>query len=147
TPEALEHLVPIFPPGWVETADPSVDLLFSFILGGSRPGSNVRRYHLPYMFHMRLARTFELVAATDMLELFVHLTIGEHAWSGIFVRGGFVGWPGRAPLIPGRTHTGKSTLVAALVRAGATYFSDEYAVLDPRGLVHAHLRPLSLRTA
>ena len=37
---------------------------------------------------------------------------------------------GRAIVIPGRTFSGKSTLVAELVRAGATYYSDEYAVED-----------------
>jgi hypothetical protein len=37
--------------------------------------------------------------------------------------------------------------VAALVRAGATYYSDEYAVFDPRGRVHPYPKPLSLRDA
>src|SRR5205823_2604068 len=50
-----------------------------------------------------------------------------------------------AIVIPGRTFTGKSTLVAALVEAGATYYSDEYAVLDERGRVHPFARPISLR--
>jgi hypothetical protein len=43
--------------------------------------------------------------------------------------------------------TGQITLVAALVRAGATYYSDEFAVLDGRGRVHAFAAPLSLRRA
>jgi hypothetical protein len=105
TPEALELLVPTFPPGWETTTDPTVDLLFSFILGGSIPGSKVRRYHLPYMFHMRLGRTFELAEALAALEMYLHLTIAEHARSRIFVHAGVVGWRGRALVIPGRTHT------------------------------------------
>jgi hypothetical protein len=32
-----------------------------------------------------------------------------------------------------------------LVRAGAVYYSDEFAVLDERGLVHPYAKPLSLR--
>ncbi|MGH7408750.1 MAG: hypothetical protein ACREKF_12185, partial [Candidatus Methylomirabilales bacterium] len=40
---------------------------------------------------------------------------------------------------------GKTTLVAALVRAGATYYSDEYAVFDARGRVHPYPKPLSIR--
>jgi hypothetical protein len=40
---------------------------------------------------------------------------------------------------------GKTTLVAALVRAGARYYSDEFAVLDKNGLVHPYAKPLSLR--
>jgi hypothetical protein len=41
--------------------------------------------------------------------------------------------------------SGKSTLVADLVRAGATYYSDEYAVLDARGRVYPYPRRLSFR--
>jgi hypothetical protein len=49
-------------------------------------------------------------------------------------------------VIPGGSFTGKTTLVRALVAAGAVYYSDEYAVLDASGLVHAYPRPPSLRT-
>jgi hypothetical protein len=38
-------------------------------------------------------------------------------------------------------------LVLALVEAGATYYSDEYAVIDPDGLVHPYRKPLSERVA
>ncbi|MGE3803626.1 MAG: hypothetical protein AB7K24_03020, partial [Gemmataceae bacterium] len=41
--------------------------------------------------------------------------------------------------------TGKSTLVHALVRQGATYFSDEFAVLDGKGRVHPYPKPIFLR--
>jgi hypothetical protein len=58
-----------------------------------------------------------------------------------------VGWRDRAILLPGRSFSGKTTLVAALVGAGATYYSDEYAVLDAKGRVHPYARPLSIRSA
>ena len=32
-----------------------------------------------------------------------------------------------------------------MVRAGATYYSDEYAVIDDTGLVHPFARPLGIR--
>jgi hypothetical protein len=51
----------------------------------------------------------------------------------------------RALLLPGITHAGKSSLVAELLRRGATYFSDEYALIDSEGLVHPYPRPLLLR--
>lgn len=51
-----------------------------------------------------------------------------------------------ALVIPGESFTGKTTLVRALVEAGATYFSDEYAVLDADGRVHPYVRPLSVRS-
>ena len=63
----------------------------------------------------------------------------------LFVHAGVVAWQGRAILIPGRSRAGKSTLVHALLRAGADYYSDEFALLDTDGRVHPYPLPLSLR--
>jgi hypothetical protein len=63
----------------------------------------------------------------------------------VVLHAGVVSHEGHAIVLPGRSHAGKSTLVAALVRAGARYCSDEYAVLDDDGLVHPFAKPLSLR--
>src|SRR5262249_10469765 len=49
----------------------------------------------------------------------------------------------RALLICGPPSSGQSTLVEALLRAGASYYSDQYAVLDARGRVHAYPNPLT----
>jgi hypothetical protein len=62
--------------------------------------------------------------------------VAENARRWIFVHAGVVAWRGQAIVIPGATQSGKTSLVAALVRAGAEYFSDEYAVFDARGRVH-----------
>jgi len=56
--------------------------------------------------------------------------IAERSPSRVFLRAGVVGWRDRAIVIPSGPHSGKSTLVRALVGCGATYFSDEYAVLE-----------------
>ncbi|HTZ88733.1 MAG TPA: hypothetical protein VMA71_00250 [Alloacidobacterium sp.] len=61
------------------------------------------------------------------------------------VHAGAVLWDGKALLLPGATHAGKSSLVAELLRRGATYFSDEYALIDSEGRVHPYPRPLLLR--
>ncbi len=61
------------------------------------------------------------------------------------VHAGAVGWAGRGLLLPGGTHAGKSSLVAELLRRGATYYSDEYALIDGEGRLHAYPRPLLLR--
>lgn len=63
----------------------------------------------------------------------------------LFVHAGVVGWRGRAIVVPGKSLAGKTTLIAELVKAGASYFSDEYAVLDDVGQVHPFAKPLSLR--
>jgi hypothetical protein len=61
------------------------------------------------------------------------------------VHAGAVLWGDRALLLPGATHAGKSSLVAELLRRGATYFSDEYALIDSEGRVHPYPRPLLVR--
>jgi hypothetical protein len=75
----------------------------------------------------------------------LELWVAEHAIDRIFVHAGVVAIDGRALLLPGRSFSGKTTLTAALLRAGAVYGSDEYAVIDPAGLVHPYPRPLSIR--
>lgn len=64
----------------------------------------------------------------------------------IFVHAGAVAHEGKAYVMPGESFAGKTTLVAELVKRGATYFSDEYAVLDRDGLVHPYAKPLSIRS-
>ena len=80
-----------------------------------------------------------------LLESAIQIHVAEFAHTRIFVHAGVVGWRGQGLLLPGRSFSGKSTLVAALLRAGATYYSDEYAVLDEHGRVFAYPRRLALR--
>ena len=79
------------------------------------------------------------------LESELHFQVALHARTALFVHAGVVGWEGRAILVPGRSRSGKTSLVAALARAGAEYYSDEYAVVDTRGRVHPYPKPLSIR--
>lgn len=71
--------------------------------------------------------------------------IAELAPDLVFLHSGVVAIGGKALLVVGDSHSGKSTLVRALLEAGATYYSDEYAVIDAEGLVHPYARPLSIR--
>ena len=72
-------------------------------------------------------------------------TIVEHLNALHAVHAGAVLWRGRVLLLPGKSHAGKSSLVAELLRQGATYFTDEYALIDRDGWVHPYPRPLLLR--
>ncbi len=90
----------------------------------------------------------ESAEAQEALDRYAHevmLHVAEHAAERIFVHSGVVAWRGRGLLLPGTSFAGKTTLVAELVRAGATYYSDEYALIDARGWVHPYPRPLALR--
>lgn len=64
----------------------------------------------------------------------------------IFVHAGVVAVDGHAIALPGRSFSGKTTLVAALVAAGATYYSDEFAVIASDGAVLPYAKPLSIRS-
>ena len=44
------------------------------------------------------------------------------------IRAGVVAWNGRAALLPGARQAGKTTLVAELLKKGAVYYSDAYAL-------------------
>jgi hypothetical protein len=72
-------------------------------------------------------------------------TVAQRSVRMLFVHAGVVAWRGLAIVTPGRSHTGKSTLVAELVRRGAVYYSDEFAVLDDLGMVHPYRRTFVLR--
>jgi hypothetical protein len=143
--EGLELLRPVLPPVWQVAAGATVERLYSVVIGGRGRHERVRRFNLLYEDHVRLARTTDLQAVCETLESRLRLTVAAEARRRVFVHAGVVGWQGRAIVIPGRSYSGKSSLVAALVRAGATYYSDEFAVLDARGRVHPFLKPLSLR--
>jgi hypothetical protein len=146
-PEVLGQVRPLLPPGWKPSSSQFVDRLYSLRVGGDGRSAAVRNYSLLYAGPQRLARSLELDDLFEPLENDLQLFVAESAHRRVFVHAGVVGWRGQAILIPGRSFTGKSSLVAALVRAGATYYSDEYAVLDPHGRVHPYPRRLSIRGA
>jgi hypothetical protein len=142
--ELLSRLKSYLPPGWRPAASPVVQHLYS-VLAGKSTKTNVRRFNLAYRNNARLARTLDLEEVFDLFESDLHLQIAEHARRRVFVHAGVVGWNGQAIVMPGRSLSGKTTLVAELVRAGATFYSDEYAVLDLRGRVHPYPRALGVR--
>jgi len=86
-------------------------------------------------------------AVARMLESRVHLQVAALTDQAVFVHAGVVAWNGRALILPGPSHSGKSSLAASLIAAGATYYSDEYAVIDLEGRIHPFPRQLRLRGA
>jgi hypothetical protein len=143
--QALAAVRQLLPPGWEEAKSPVVDHLYSLIAGGEERRQGIRRFHLLYSGPTRLARDLDLAPVLEVLDSDLQLHIAEWARGSVFVHAGVVGWRGKAIVIPGKSYSGKTTLVAALVRAGAVYYSDEYAVIDPVGRVHPYLKPLSIR--
>jgi hypothetical protein len=87
-----------------------------------------------------------LPVVLDVFDAQLRGYIALHSPDRIFVHAGVVGHRGYAIVFPGPSFSGKTTLVAELVRSGAVYYSDEYAVLDDQGRIHPYPKPLSIRT-
>jgi hypothetical protein len=148
-PAVLEGLLERLPPGWRPARSPIVEDLYSLFVGGS--GSDDRKGHrrdshiVLFLQSTRLARAKDADAVLEFLEHSLHFNVAVKARRHLFVHAGVVGWHDRAIVVPGRSMSGKTTLIEALVKAGAVYYSDEYAVLDMHGRVHPYPKPLSLR--
>jgi hypothetical protein len=145
SPEVVDRITECLPPGWEPGLSPLVDHLYSLRVGGATRDPRVRNYHLLYAGLTRLARGMDLEEVLETLAGDLETHVATYARNHLFAHAGVVGWRGRAIVLPGKTWAGKSTLVAALLRAGATYYSDDFAVLDCRGHVLPFARPLSLR--
>jgi len=144
-PSCLKRARNHLPHGWELSSSPVVDRLYSLLIDGTSPRANVRRFNLLYGDHIRLARSVDLEQIFERFESDLRLFVAELARRRVFVHAGVVGWKGKAIVVPGRSFSGKSSLVAALVSAGATYYSDEYAVFDSRGRVHPFPKALEIR--
>lgn len=142
---ALAQIVPYLPPGWKRTRSRRVDRFYSFVIGHAKSRVKERRLHVLYADDSVVASTPKLRDIIDVFESDLQLFVAETAPRRVFVHAGVVSLHGKAVVIPGRSFSGKTSMVAALVKAGATYYSDEYAVLDGQGRVHHYARPLSIR--
>lgn len=138
-PTVLRRVPDRLPPGWRPIYTKIVQRLYSFVV------SPRRGVHTLYGDAATVAEARALDDILDGFESDLKLYVAERAPGHVFVHAGVVGWRGRAIVLPGTSMSGKSRLVAELIRAGATYYSDEYAVLDATGHVHPYARPLSLR--
>ena len=92
-----------------------------------------------------IAEVRGLIEVGRALAAHAEFFVAERAPDHLFVHAGVVGWEGRAIVMPGASFAGKTTLVQAWLERGATYYSDEFAVLDRAGRVHPFARPLAIR--
>lgn len=136
--DILDRARPYLPPGWTPCEPARVERRF-----GIRRETDGTYTFLKDGDVETLGLGLEL--AVLMLDTELRLYIARKAPRAIFVHAGAVAHKGRTIVLPGLSFAGKTTLVAALVQAGATYYSDEFAVLDENGLVHPYPKPLSLR--
>ena len=145
--EDLDALISRLPLGWEIARSTSVNRLYSAFgsdLAAAHEAER-RRYFL-FANGQELVRATKLEHVYEPFESDLDFYVARTTCSWLFVHAGVVAWRGKAIIIPGRSHSGKTTLVQALLEAGATYYSDEFAVFDREGRVLAFPRPLSVRT-
>ena len=143
-PEVLPDLLGCLPPEWRLSTTRSVQWLYSLVSAPSRRHPS-RLLHTLYSGPDHLTQGSDFQRLRRILASDIQAQLALTSPWRVFVHAGAVGWRGRAIVLPGDNETGKSTLTAALVKAGATFFSDEFAVLDRRGRVHPYPLPLRLR--
>jgi len=144
-PGMLARVLPLLPPGWRKSSGAVVQRLYSLIIGESCERPGMRRPHLLYSDLLQTARSTSLEHVLEAFETDLHRYTAEASSKRTFLHAGVVGWRGRAIVIPGRSLSGKTTLVREMLRLGATYYSDEFAVVDDSGRVHPFARPLGIR--
>jgi hypothetical protein len=139
-PWVLGRMRSLLPPGWKPCPASAVEERFILV------GDDLGRYELTHGGDaLPGASGLDLDLALDMFDSQVRIYLGRKAPEAIFVHAGVVSHRGRAIVIPSPSFGGKTTLVAALVKAGAVYYSDEFAVIDRNGLVQPYAKPLSIR--
>ena len=141
-PEVLENFTAHLPQGWKPANFKVVEQLYSLKVGGISERPNIRQFNLLYGNFNRLARTMNLDEIFEAFQKDLQHSIAFLAKHKVFVRAGVVGWQGHAILIVGQDESGKTRLVKELLKAGASYYSDEYAMLDSRGRAHPYACPL-----
>jgi hypothetical protein len=141
----LPQILPLLPPGWRNSGRAIVQRLYSLVVPQTNPCAGLRPMHILYADSERIARDTDLDQVLAALETDLHRYVAEASPDMTFLHAGVVGWKGRAIVLPGRSLSGKTTLVRELLRLGATYYSDEFAVVDNFGKVHPFTRPLGIR--
>lgn len=138
-PDLLRRVESIMPPGSRRRPRSSAQERLGLLDEGDDCYSIYR--HDGACIHDALGREYALM----QLDTQIQNHVARQAPEFIFIHAGVVGDGDCAIIMPGRSFSGKTTLVRSLVEAGALYYSDEFAAIDAMGSVHPYARPLSFR--
>ena len=137
TPELLTEMRAYLPPAWKDDAAGASD--WDFRMTRDKSG-RCELYHVD-----RVIADGPASEVFGAFEHMVRLRFAQNSPTHFFLHAGAVAYQGAGIVIPGASFSGKTTLVSALVRAGAEYYTDENAVLDGQGLLHPYPKPLGVR--
>jgi hypothetical protein len=144
-PELVPLLLPSLPGGW-HAVDGEADFAVTYSVEemATNEESQAGRFQL-LVDGQPTFSVDEIDGLRWHLESHVHHFVATHTQGFLFVHAGVVATGQRTLVVPGRSFTGKTTLVRALLERGATYFSDDYAIVDDQGLIHPFPRQLRIR--
>lgn len=131
-------LTKIFPNGFESVRSEEIE--YEFRIRQKRNGDFELLRDGKKVFSLTLEKVF-----LEILESHLRTTVARYTSEKVFLHAGVVAWKGIGIVFPADSFSGKSTLVAEMVKRGALYYSDEYAVLDENGAVHPFAKMLSLR--
>ena len=136
-PEILGLMADWLPPAWTPSGVGVEPISFEIVSNRDEPYELFRDGNL--------YETGPLETVIGSFELQLRNYVAQMAPDHVFIHAGTAAFDVRAIAVPGESFSGKTMMVRALVQAGATYFSDEYAVLDRDGFVHPYPKPLAVR--
>jgi hypothetical protein len=136
-PKVMERLREFVPPNAQPIESDDVQQRFEV-----RVGDGTYDMHFGKSWNLE---SHDLEFALGLVDMHMCGYMAVHSPQRIFVHAGVVAHEGQLIVIPGMSFAGKSSLVAGFIRAGATYYSDEFAPLDDDGRVHPYPKPVSLR--
>jgi hypothetical protein len=136
-PEILGLMADWLPPAWIPSGVGVEPISFEIVSNRDDPYELFRDGNL--------YETGSLETVIGSFELQLRNYVAQMAPDHVFIHAGTAAFDGRAIAVPGESFSGKTMMIQALVRAGATYFSDEYTVLDREGFVHPYPKPLAVR--
>jgi hypothetical protein len=124
------------PIGWKENSMNKTDVVFSMFCGENNQF---------FINDELVSEGPSLESFYDYLEREIRITIGGKSPKYVFLHSSVIGIDGEAVLFPAKSFAGKTTLAKEFLKYGAEYYSDEYAIIDEKGLVYPYTKPLSLR--
>ncbi len=135
-----ERLPLVFPIGLSECEFDSCEHIFSVRWAEKRSQS-----HLFFKDDEESHRQKYSDTKLDLLDSKLRITVAEFAVGYAFIHAGAVRYGDTAMIIPAKSFSGKTTLVAEFAKLGLQYYSDEYAVIDEKGMLHPYPKQLSMR--
>lgn len=139
--ERLPNLLSLFlPPSAFYGSDDLVKIEYTIA-----PNSNNNSY-IGLRNHRQITTAPTFISVLQEVITDLQVMVARKIKDRVFIHAAVVALDGKAIILPGKSGVGKSTIASALIRSGAHYLSDEFALIDPLGMVHPYARNLAIKS-